>query len=70
MSSFIVLNDVDSKKEDQPVIINLVNIGIVYTDGGKTCVEMNYPRGSDRYPKTIHVKESFDEVQLLLRLSQ
>ena len=66
MSKFLLLTDVDSIPANQQVIINRDNIGVVYTERDNNYIELIYSRGSDRYPKTIHVKESFEQLKNLL----
>lgn len=70
MSKFLLFTDAESENGTKPVIVNTDNIGRVYTEMGNTYIEMNYARGSDRYPRSIHVKESFEWVKNLLEASQ
>jgi hypothetical protein len=66
---FILLTTVDNN----PVIIGLSNIASIETDNPKkvnsgTRITLNFARGSDIYPKTIFVTETFVQIKNMLEL--
>ena len=59
---FLVLTEKQDGSSDRAIIVNIGNIGQVYSDNGGTTIQMNYRR-KDGYPVTIHVAEGFEFVK-------
>jgi hypothetical protein len=62
---FILLNTV----ENVPVLVGVSNIALIEPideQKAKCMLTLNFARSKDLWPKTIKVKESFDEVQVMI----
>ncbi len=64
---FIILNT----DENTPVIICVSNIALIEPTverNAKCTVTLNFARNKDLWPKTINVKESFDDIKSMIGL--
>lgn len=57
-----------TRNDNTPIIIGTSNIGVVEPDKEGSMVTLNFSRGSDLYPKTEWVKETFEEIKILVGL--